>query len=95
MPTIRPSKRWPIDVIIFEKRFGNIVVKEDRAARITHSDEQQQYKLKDEGETIKPVEYEGVLQGADGRSKVFLYKHDSGEYLPFSPDSLKSKLKLN
>lgn len=78
-----PFKPWPVKVIIFKKRGTEVpVITHDSACREKRKDNTECYKLKKEKKEIPPPQFDYLYSGRKGKTFLFLYSPEDGQYAP-------------
>jgi len=76
-------KPYPVKVIIFKKRGTEIpLIVNDVACRERRKDNTECYKLKREKKEIPPPQFDFMYTGKKGKTFLFLYSPEDGQYAP-------------
>lgn len=76
------KKNYPVIVTIREKRGNTDIEDSDIARRIVKKDGTTTYELYYRLEEIKPPNFEDMVTGVDGSSRIYLYQLEDRSYLP-------------
>lgn len=78
-----PFKPWPVKVIVFKKRGTEVpVIINDSACRERRKDNTECYKLRKEKKDIPPPQFEYLYTGKKGKTFLFLFSPEDGQYAP-------------
>lgn len=80
----RKIGKFPVTVIIAEKRENAIQWSFDHAKRLRRDDGTQAYYLKRRGEEIPPPDYTSLHVGSNGKTILPLYSPQQGQYVPMN-----------
>lgn len=83
--------KWPIKVIIYNIREGNVFVEFDAAHRRYNKRGHTFFKLKNKKIDIKPVPYSKLAVSKGGKHVLILVSPSTHEFYPVSLDELKEK----
>lgn len=78
-----PFRRYPVSVVIFEKRGENSVqLVKDKACRKKNRDGLEVYHLKKKNTDIRPPPYKFIYLGKKGKPILMLYSVEAGNFIP-------------
>ena len=91
--------RYPIKVIIFEKRANGFIIKNGKAGRLKNkASGVWEYRMKlpkgfmSETKVTKPQKYENIYTDEKGKSYLFVYSDGKDQYVPCGIETFKEML---
>jgi hypothetical protein len=86
-------KPYPVKVIIFKRRgTESPSIAFDEACREKRKDKTESYKLKKEKKEIPPPQFEYLYTGKKGKTILFLYSPEDGQYAPMKIENPNLKV---
>jgi hypothetical protein len=93
------SGKYPIKVIIFEKRANGFIIKNGKAGRLKNkASGVWEYRMKlpkgfmSETKVTKPQKYENIYTDEKGKSYLFVYSDGKDQYVPCGIETFKGML---
>lgn len=74
--------KFPVKVVILQKRGNGVTPKFDKARFIKKEDKGRVYELKDKGTDTCPVSYKYIRNTDDGNPIIFLYEYERNNFSP-------------
>ena len=91
-------QKFPVIVMIFERRKDNTIINMDRARRVFRPDGQVYYEFKYNkglGDKLQPQNFENILIDKKGNSYLLLYSPEPNQFFPLTPEFGNPHPKLN